>query len=336
MFFYYRNPAVLICWTMGQQAFNASMILILDAWETDNDRNEWLINEAYAVFVQLEDKGVHKLAQLAVQRISDGLLQLEGRRMEQQQALAMSSRRMTAQEPSPSLTLDTASMTDWSADTVMGNTGMFLLEDPGLQAYHQPSFHPLGWNMAGSAHPSHLSNPSSPRIPTIPVSQVAVAPFPVMSPPFVGSAITGISSPYAVGLQPRLQSLHPRRTTASRQTPQQPLYQPAEPRSNFTPINPAGTLPLGQQHQLSPDLQSHALHPQPQSFSQLRGPRHTSHSHRHHRGALHTSSGGSGGSSSSSKHSAGGGPRGVNVTGGGVHKPDRPVGSARSQPRARK
>nr|OQO30941.1 hypothetical protein B0A51_04168 [Rachicladosporium sp. CCFEE 5018] len=34
LFFRHRNPAVLICWTLDQQAFNAAMILILDAWET--------------------------------------------------------------------------------------------------------------------------------------------------------------------------------------------------------------------------------------------------------------------------------------------------------------
>jgi len=36
-----------------------------------------------------------------------------------------------------------------SVDTVMSNTGMLLLEDPGLQSFVPESFRPLGWGMAG-------------------------------------------------------------------------------------------------------------------------------------------------------------------------------------------
>ena len=154
LFFHHRQPAVLIAWTMCQQAFNAAMILLIDAWETDNRANTWLVDQAYIVFVELDSKGVHKLAKLAVQRISDGVMQL-GARQEERKRVAMASRRSSSQhvyqqqqqQQPPMLQLDTASMVDWSADAVMGNTGMFLLEDPGLQAHVQPPFQPLTWNM---------------------------------------------------------------------------------------------------------------------------------------------------------------------------------------------
>ncbi|KAK5130559.1 hypothetical protein LTR08_001939 [Meristemomyces frigidus] len=314
LFFHHRNPAVLICWTMGQQAFNTAMILILDAWETENDHNEWLVGQAYAVFVELETKGVHKLAELAVARISDGLAQL-GNRRDERKRQASASRRSSAQhqqnQQPPMLTLDTASMIDWSSDSVMGNTGTFLLEDPGLQSYVQQPFRPFAWNMAGSAYPPELSNPPTPTVPpSVPVSQVTAAPFPVMSPTFLQNTIPLTTSPYAIGLQPRMPNLH-RRATTSRLSDdpygvqQQHHYQhPAA----FTPINPAANMPYHQQQQQQQPQHFHPQHQMQQqqqqqgqqqqqqpAFSPLRGPRHSSHS----------------------SVGAGGGPR-------GVHKLDKP------------
>jgi hypothetical protein len=200
MFFYWRQKAVLICWTMGQQAFNACMILILDAWETGNAHNEFWINQAYSVFVELYNRGVHKLAELAVQRISSGLMMLEERRRERSQNLMSLSRRQSHQT---GLQLDTASMTDFSGDAVMGNTGMFLLEDPGSQFYHlQPAtstFRPLEWMMPNSAHASDPPTPNIPS-PAIPVSDITAVPFPVLSPP----TIPVTNAPFALGLQPRM------------------------------------------------------------------------------------------------------------------------------------
>lgn len=183
MFFHYRRPQVLICWTMAQQCFNACMILILDAWETENENNLWLVNQAFAVFQQLDNNGVHKLAGLAVARISTGLAVLEQRRNERKQQAA-ASRGVSGYHPQ--LQIDTASMSDFQNDTVMGNTGMFLLEDTGLQSFDPMAFAPLGWNMAGSAHASsHSSHPTTPNIPSpmIPISQVTAAPFPVVTAP---------------------------------------------------------------------------------------------------------------------------------------------------------
>ena len=127
--------------------------------------------------------------------------------MERAQSATMSRRSSVAQPPSQTpFELDTASMTDYSGDSVMGNTGMFLLEDPGLQFYSPqvPTFRPLEWMMPDSAHQSDPSASPTPIIPspTIPVSDITAAPFPVMSPP----TIPVTNSPFAVGLQPRMPS----------------------------------------------------------------------------------------------------------------------------------
>lgn len=221
LFFYHREPAVLICWTLGQQAFNACMILILDAWETYNDQNEWLVNQAFVVFTLLDRCGVHPLAGLAVRRISEGLAQL-GMRKQAAETAHTQLQRQTSQQGMetplpPDLTLDTSTLTNLAGDTLMGNTGMFLLEDSGLQAYVPSSFQPLAWNIAASgggqsassAHPSNPSQPPSPVIPTpsVPVSNVTVAPFPVMSQSYLPNTIPVTNSPYAVGLQPRMPNL---------------------------------------------------------------------------------------------------------------------------------
>jgi hypothetical protein len=75
LFFWQRIPAVLVCWSLGQQAFNSCMILILDALETGDMRRIRRVEQAYAIFDELDKKGVHKLANLAVERISWGLHQ---------------------------------------------------------------------------------------------------------------------------------------------------------------------------------------------------------------------------------------------------------------------
>ncbi|KAK5705260.1 hypothetical protein LTR97_002378 [Elasticomyces elasticus] len=277
LFFHHRNPACLICWTMGQQAFNASMILLIDAWETGIMVNEWWVAEVFAVFTELDRHGVHKLAKLAVQRISDGLAQLNFRN-EERKRQASASRRASAQyqhqHQQPILQLDTASMVDWSADAVMGNTGMYLLEDPGLQSYVQPPFQPLAWNMAGgmSGSPTlahqYPSNPPtvapSPTKTMIPVSHVTAAPFPVvMSPPFIsGRAIPVTNSPYAVGLQPRMPAMH-QRSNFQQQQYQQPhgltvaSGYPGPSQSAFTPINPATEHTSPQLQQLRGGRHSH-------------------------------------------------------------------------------
>lgn len=266
MFFWFRNPAVLICWTMGQQAFNACMILILDAWETGNDHHEWLVNQAYAVFGELQKNGVHKLAELAVRRISGGLMMLGQRRAQREQA-AMSRRPSGYQ---PTLQIDTASMSDFSNDAVMGNTGMFLLEDPGLQSYLPTPFEPLGWHMAGSAHPSNSSNPTTPSPPIVPVSQVTAAPFPVMSPPYLSPVTIPMTTSYAVsgGSLPAWIPSQPQPPLQQQQRNRQSSSSATRPQAAFTPINTGA--PLQQHH----DHRQQQQTTEQQSFSQIRGPRH--------------------------------------------------------------
>lgn len=243
MFFRYRSPGVLISWALGQQAFNACMILLLDALENattstadenGSGGNEWLVEQAFVVFRELEANGVHRLAELAVGRLSEGLMRLgqvraeRERRRESGQDVALGGLQGIAQHSqsqTPMLGLNAASMMDWTGEgeSVMGQTGMFLLEDHGLQSYHPsapPAFRPLSWAMAGSGTPT-ATTPAGPSTsstsptpygtgvsPVVPVSQVTAAPFPIMTaPPFIpagGVAIPVTNSPFAVGLQPRL------------------------------------------------------------------------------------------------------------------------------------
>jgi hypothetical protein len=156
-FFYARAPAALICWTMGQQAFNSCMILLLDAMETGDMSRIEKVEKAYAVFVELERKGVHKLAALAVERISWGLTVLKKRMTAAQAQKTHSIALGKSQggdgdvemhgETNTIFTNDTIQEQDIQIDTVMGNTGMLLLEDPGLQCFVPESFEPLTWKM---------------------------------------------------------------------------------------------------------------------------------------------------------------------------------------------
>ncbi|SMY18640.1 unnamed protein product [Zymoseptoria tritici ST99CH_1A5] len=292
LFFWRRNPAVLISWTMGQQAFNASMILILDAWETENENNEWLVNHAFVVFTELERLGVHKLAKLAVKRISDGIAILVNRRQQRERDSAASQFAASSGQADqyytsssstspflPLLPIDTASMTDFSGDAVMGNnTGMFLLEDPGLQSYTHPSFEPLGWNMAGgsSAPPSNTTtcssyvpgntsfdytynnssyphySPPNPSIPSpiIPVSQVTAQPFPAVSSPFHPHGLQ--SSAFPLPIPPLPTSNHNthristhRNRTAARTAHSHSNAAAVAALAGFTPINSGNSPPEG-------------------------------------------------------------------------------------------
>ncbi|KAK3716521.1 hypothetical protein LTR37_006417 [Vermiconidia calcicola] len=298
MFFYHRNKAVLICWTMGQQAFNAAMILILDAWETDNDQNMWIVHQAYAVFVELHAKGVHKLAKLAMDRIFAGLQQLRHRSDER--AISRRPSNQAYQQQATQMSPDTASMADFMGDTVMGGTGMFLLEDSGLQSCppQYPTFRPLAWNLTtGSAHPSNSSNPPTPDIPSpiIPVSQITASPFPVMST----APVT--QSPFAIGLQPRMAPAISSHRGFSAGQSWYPTGEDADMnmRATFTAINtnlpPHHTQQSQHQHRMP---QGHETsqgdqhqHQQQQSFSQVRGLRH---SHAHPTGSQSSQSGGTG------------------------------------------
>lgn len=139
-FFHTRVRVAMICWTMGQQAFNASMILTLSllnpvptsAAAAEAARNDYyLVHRTYGTFVEMHQKGIHKLAGVACSKLSALLMQLH----------PPPSSTSFGLQPQPA---------DAAADAVMGNTGMVLLEDPGLQGFVDPGFAPLGFQMAGS------------------------------------------------------------------------------------------------------------------------------------------------------------------------------------------
>lgn len=126
------------------------MILLLDALETGNLANIPCVERAYAVFVELERKGVHKLAGLAVGYVSRALALLRRREKEAAEGEASMA----------GMGVGGATGIERPMDTVMGNTGMLLLEDPGLQSFKPEPFAPPSWDMAGrDLHPHSHSHP---------------------------------------------------------------------------------------------------------------------------------------------------------------------------------
>lgn len=157
-FFHARNPWALVDWTIGQQAFNACMILLLDGLETGNTRLQWLWEAAYAIFVELDREKVHELAGVAVARIGEGVKGFAATSMQQQRQ--QQSTRTQSQGAKP----PQHSRTGFFDDTLMGSTGMFLLEDNGLQSL---SSAPLHWPVpASSLTPSSvIPTPRPPQTP---------------------------------------------------------------------------------------------------------------------------------------------------------------------------
>ncbi|RMZ68569.1 fungal specific transcription factor [Pyrenophora seminiperda CCB06] len=150
LFFYRREPSALIDWTIGQQAFNSCMILLLDAIErrvvtVGSSKAE----EALNVFKILDEKNVHKLAGRAVERIEKGLKQLHDT-VTQLNSRDYQSR---AQRGINTISLgaeDNEAMAGFGGvDTVMSCTGMLLVEDAGLQAFEKESFSPTIWGIPG-------------------------------------------------------------------------------------------------------------------------------------------------------------------------------------------
>ncbi|KAI4194784.1 MAG: hypothetical protein LQ346_003612 [Caloplaca aetnensis] len=113
-----REQAGLVCWTIGQQAFNAAMLLVLAMLETNEATDLDAVQQAYSTFVDMQRLGIHKLAEAAVDRLGS----------------------LMKEVPSGQT----------SKETVMGQSGMFLLEDPGLQGFIEGGFSPLSFQMAGN------------------------------------------------------------------------------------------------------------------------------------------------------------------------------------------
>ena len=139
----------MICWTMGQQAFNAAMILTLSllhpSWwspvAAHAARNDYhLVHRAYATFVEMHHKGIHRLAGVACSKLSGLLMQLHP-------------------APPASSGFERPAPPREAMDSVMGNTGMMLLEDPGLQSFVEDAFAPLGFQMIGGSPPTQGMGP---------------------------------------------------------------------------------------------------------------------------------------------------------------------------------
>jgi hypothetical protein len=124
-FFKLRLRPAMMCWTMGQQAFNAAMILTVSMVETGSTADWSAVSRAYYTFAEMRDKGIHQLARLACERLMDLFKNLR------------------------------------NADTkekVMSQNGMVLLEDPGLQGFIPEKYRPLTFQMAGTDIPLSLEN----------------------------------------------------------------------------------------------------------------------------------------------------------------------------------
>ena len=98
-FFHTRLRAGMGYWTMGQMAFNASMLLTLSMLETGETQDLSPVQHAYSTFLEMNKLGIHKLANAAVERL--------GRLMKE------------------------FGTDDSANEKVMGCGGMLLLEDPG-------------------------------------------------------------------------------------------------------------------------------------------------------------------------------------------------------------
>ena len=98
-YFFTRVRAALICWSIGQMAFNAAMILTLSMLETGETQDLMPVQQVYSAFLEINKLGIHRLAGAAVDRL--GNLMKEFR------------------------------TEDSAKQTVMSQQGMMLLEDPG-------------------------------------------------------------------------------------------------------------------------------------------------------------------------------------------------------------
>ncbi|KAL8729663.1 MAG: hypothetical protein Q9166_004612 [cf. Caloplaca sp. 2 TL-2023] len=120
-FLHTRVPAGLVCWTTGQQAFNAAMLLVHAMLETNEATDLEAVQRAYTTFLDMQRLRIHRLAEAAVDRLGSLLKEVP-----------------SGETP---------------RETVMGQSGMLLLEDPGLQGFLDGGFSPLNFQMDGNPLP---------------------------------------------------------------------------------------------------------------------------------------------------------------------------------------
>ena len=143
MFFHYRDPAALIDGAIAQQAFNGCMILLLHALECRTvTTGAFKAEQAFVVFKDLYENSVHELAGLAVEKLSLCLQELR-RLVTLPSDVQSPGQRHTAMQGARHNEATRASAV---TDTVMGHTGMFLLEDLSQRTAANEVFSPMAWN----------------------------------------------------------------------------------------------------------------------------------------------------------------------------------------------
>ncbi|KAI4623961.1 hypothetical protein J4E80_003773 [Alternaria sp. BMP 0032] len=143
LFFHYRDPAALIDWATAQQAFNGCMILLLDALECRTvTTGAFKAEQAFVVFKNLYENSVHELAGLAVEKLSLCLQELHRLVTLPSDVQSRGQRHTAMQGPQH----NEATRASVVTDTVMGQTGMFLLEDMSQQTAANEVFSPMAWN----------------------------------------------------------------------------------------------------------------------------------------------------------------------------------------------
>ncbi|KAL7777784.1 hypothetical protein CFE70_004454 [Pyrenophora teres f. teres 0-1] len=132
----------------GQQAFNSCMILLLDAIERRTiTYGSSKAEEALHVFKILKSNHVHIFAGCAVDKIEKGFKELHDTitqtndpdyqaRVQQWNNKIISGTRQ-----------DKAMLGSGGVETVMGRTGMLLIEGADLQAFVKEEFSPTSWDM---------------------------------------------------------------------------------------------------------------------------------------------------------------------------------------------
>ena len=151
-YFYRHLSGLLMEWLIGQQAFNACMILLLDMHETQQPTHLTLVETGLCIFRDLREKEVHQIAKLAESKISYEYMRLlkscqeKWNTVGRRQHLAVPGDDPRRDSSSACSTTSQASYVEHKQvpgkpdDTVMGNTGMFLLEDSGLLAASKRTF----------------------------------------------------------------------------------------------------------------------------------------------------------------------------------------------------
>lgn len=196
-FFHKRVPSALVDWTIGQQAFNACMILILDGIDRESIEHIERVEKAHTIFVKMDKAGMHQLTELAMSRIAEGLKTL--RQQPETRKPSMNAEAISPLDVTQNHLRASDNPFDWEMgqrthnhdflhESVMGATGMFLLEDHGLQTRaYRPKI---------PASPSSLSTP---EIAVIPSSSLSKQP----------SFEAGLMPPSTTLLEPRRDSAHP-------------------------------------------------------------------------------------------------------------------------------